>query len=267
MEQLSLAGDHELETGEIMESPRAASEQVLMTPRTAVGQPEGQGILRGQFSSDPGQHGAGDVCICSSGATHASMGSNGQLFMWDASSGEKTGATTLALPPGLSKTDKKLAEALDRAPTWMGFDNSGSMLGVLRPAVGLWVCTKVTHTWPTSGDGHDSRFPMTPPSRTSTPPALFNPSDRPDPPTEKALLSSDRYLSQDERGINSFLLASGGDTSRFSWLEFSKSVRGLLAVGTSAGRIWLYSQKSGEERGGVARWGRCGVELVRVAGG
>jgi len=192
VEQLSLAGDHELETGEIMESPRAASEQVLMTPRTAVGQPEGQGILRGQFSSDPGQHGAGDVCICSSGATHASMGSNGQLFMWDASSGEKTGATTLALPPGLSKTDKKLAEALDRAPTWMGFDNSGSMLGVLRPAVGLWVCTK------------------------------------------------------DERGINSFLLASGGDTSRFSWLEFSTSVRGLLAVGTSAGRIWLYSQKSGK---------------------
>ena len=88
-EALSLQGDHELEMdGMIAESPRAATEQVLMTPRTAVGQPEGQGVLRSQCNSDPGQHGTSATCVASSGVLHASMGNNGQLFLWEADTGD-----------------------------------------------------------------------------------------------------------------------------------------------------------------------------------
>ena len=76
-----LSGEHELATGEIPMSPRAASEKVLLTPRTAMGKKD---TKLAQFVSAPELHGEGPVAIASNGSVHASIGINGKLALWDA---------------------------------------------------------------------------------------------------------------------------------------------------------------------------------------
>ena len=79
--RMGLSGDHELITGEIPMSPRATSEQILMTPRSAMGKKD---TKRAQFVSAPELHGEGPVAIASNGEVHASIGVNGKLALWDA---------------------------------------------------------------------------------------------------------------------------------------------------------------------------------------
>ena len=79
--KMGLSGDHELATADIPMSPRATTDQVLMTPRTAMGKKD---TKRVQFVSAPDLHGEGPVAIASNGEVHASIGVNGKLALWDA---------------------------------------------------------------------------------------------------------------------------------------------------------------------------------------
>jgi hypothetical protein len=134
-----LAGEHELATGEIPMSPRAASDAVLLTPRTAMGKKDTQSA---QFMSAPELHGEGPVAIASNGEVHASIGINGKLALWDAVGSKLLCQVTLQLPAELEKKKDtaKQAELAAKPPRWVAFDCAGSSLGVHRPGVGLWLC-------------------------------------------------------------------------------------------------------------------------------
>ena len=110
-----MSGEHKLETGDIPQSPRARTDSVLETPRTAMGRKEavtGQyGSVRAQAKRSSAQsaprharrlcnaptltrafprtqaaelHGEGPVAIASTGDLHASIGVNGKLAIWQA---------------------------------------------------------------------------------------------------------------------------------------------------------------------------------------
>lgn len=123
-----LSGEHELATGEIPMSPRAASEQILMTPRTAMGKKDTQRV---QFTSAPELHGEGPVAIASNGEVHASIGVNGKLALWDAVGSKLLCQVTLQLPADLEKKveTKKQQELAAKPPRWLAFDCIGSCLG------------------------------------------------------------------------------------------------------------------------------------------
>ena len=137
--KFGLSGDHELATGDIPMSPRAASEQVLMTPRTALGKSQ---TKRAQFVSAPELHGKGPVALASNGEIHASIGVNGKLAMWDAAGSKLLCQVTLQLPADLEKKqgDKRQKELEAKPPKWVGFDCAGTCLGIHRPGIGLWLC-------------------------------------------------------------------------------------------------------------------------------
>ncbi|KAL1528335.1 hypothetical protein AB1Y20_009689 [Prymnesium parvum] len=143
VEALSLQGDHEMALeGRLLESPRAASDRVLATPRTALGQPEGQQVLHHRAGGLAASHGAGVPLVCSNGRQHASAGSSGRVHLWEGGGGALLAACDLALAPTTNLRDKKLPELLDAPPAWMAFDASGAVLGVFRPGVGLWLCVR-----------------------------------------------------------------------------------------------------------------------------
>ena len=133
-----MSGEHKLETGDIPQSPRARTDSVLETPRTAMGRKEavtGQyGSVRAQAKRSSAQsaprharrlcnaptltrafprtqaaelHGEGPVAIASTGDLHASIGVNGKLAIWQAK-GVKEGdelqplcQVILQLPPDI----------------------------------------------------------------------------------------------------------------------------------------------------------------------
>ena len=136
---MSLEGDHNLETGDIPMSPRATTDQILMTPRTAMGKRD---TKRVQFVSAPELHGEGPVAIASNGETHASIGINGKLALWDATGSKLLCQVTLQLPADLEKKQesKRQQELAAKPPRWLAFDCTGSCLGIHRPGIGLWLC-------------------------------------------------------------------------------------------------------------------------------
>jgi hypothetical protein len=111
--------------------------QVLMTPRTAMGKKD---TKRAQFVSAPELHGTGAVAIASNGKTHASIGVNGKLALWDAENSKLLCQVTLQLPPEMEKHKNKAAELQAKPPKWVSFDCAGTCLGIHRPGVGLWLC-------------------------------------------------------------------------------------------------------------------------------
>ena len=137
--KMGMAGEQSLETGEILMSPRATTDQVLMTPRTAMGKKD---TKRVQFTSAPELHGEGPVAIASNGEVHASIGVNGKLALWDAASSKLLCQVTLQLPADLEKKQdtKRKAELEAKPPKWLSFDCAGSSLGIHRPGIGLWLC-------------------------------------------------------------------------------------------------------------------------------
>lgn len=137
--KMGLSGDHELATGEIPMSPRAATDQVLLTPRSAMGKKD---TKRAQFVSAPELHGEGPVAIASNGEVHASIGVNGKLALWDAVGGKLLCQVTLQLPADLEKKQesKRQQELAAKPPRWLAFDCVGSCLGIHRPGIGLWLC-------------------------------------------------------------------------------------------------------------------------------
>ena len=137
--KMGLSGDHELATGEIPMSPRAASDQILLTPRSAMGKKD---TKRAQFVSAPELHGEGPVAIASNGEVHASIGVNGKLALWDAVHGKLLCQVTLQLPADLEKKQesKRQQELAAKPPRWLAFDCVGSCLGIHRPGIGLWLC-------------------------------------------------------------------------------------------------------------------------------
>jgi len=189
-----LSGEHELATGEIPMSPRAASDQILMTPRTAMGKKD---TKRVQFTSADELHGEGPVAIASNGTVHASIGVNGKLALWDATSSKLMCQVTLQLPADLAKKDqtKRQQELAAKPPRWLSFDCEGLCLGIHRPGVGLWLC-KVKK--------EGSKMEVT----------------------------------------DALMLGDGKMSEKFTWVGFSSTVPGLLAVGTDAGRMMLFSPKT-----------------------
>ena len=135
---LGLSGDHELATSDIPMSPRAASDQILMTPRTAMGMKD---TKQAQFVSAPELHGEGPVAIASNGEVHASIGVNGKLALWDAAGGKLLCQVTLQLPADIEKKQetKRQQELAAKPPRWLAFDCAGLSLGIHRPGVGLWL--------------------------------------------------------------------------------------------------------------------------------
>jgi len=145
-----LSGDHALGVDGIPMSPRAQSDAVLETPRTAMGRKD---AVSGQFGSAEELHGDGPVAIASNGDIHASIGVNGKLAIW-AAKGVKEGDSclplcqvVLQLPPDLEAKAKKLDKngrqkmLAEKPPKWMAFDCTGEHLGVHRPGVGMWMCS------------------------------------------------------------------------------------------------------------------------------
>ena len=137
--KFGLSGDHELATGDIPMSPRAQSDAVLMTPRTAMGKKD---TKRAQFTSAEDLHGEGPVAIASNGEVHASIGVNGKLALWDAVNSKLLCQVTLQLPSDLAKKQetKRMQELKAKPPKWLAFDCVGLSLGIHRPGVGLWLC-------------------------------------------------------------------------------------------------------------------------------
>ena len=137
--KFGLSGDHELGfSGEVPMSPRAASEQMLMTPRTAMGKKDAK---KASFVSAPELHGEGPVAIASNGKVHASIGINGKLALWDAEHSKLLCQVTLQLPAELEKkaASKKQEELAAKPPRWLAFDSAGTSIGIHRPGVGLWL--------------------------------------------------------------------------------------------------------------------------------
>jgi len=132
-------GEQQLNLGDIPMSPRASSEQMLLTPRTAMGKKD---TKRAQFVSAQDLHGEGAVAIASNGEIHASIGINGKLALWDAAGSKLLCQVTLQLPAELEKKEakKKADELASKPPSWMAFDCEGKSLGIHRPGVGLWLC-------------------------------------------------------------------------------------------------------------------------------
>ena len=193
-EKAQLAGgDHSLETGEMLASPRAASEAMLMTPRTALGK---QDAKRVQFVSADSLHGEGPVAIASNGAVHASIGINGKLALWDAINSKLLCQVTLQLPPELEKAaeTKRAKELAAKPPKWLAFDCAGTSLGIHRPGVGLWLCKVQTQGEKTEVTG-------------------------------------------------ALMLGDGKMSEHFTFVSFSSTQPGLLAVGTDSGRIMLFDPK------------------------
>ena len=119
--KFGLSGDHELATGDIPMSPRAQSDAVLMTPRTAMGKKD---TKRAQFTSAEDLHGEGPVAIASNGEVHASIGVNGKLALWDAVNSKLLCQVTLQLPSDLAKKQetKRMQELKAKPPKWLAFD-------------------------------------------------------------------------------------------------------------------------------------------------
>ena len=126
--KFGLSGDHELGfSGEVPMSPRAASEQMLMTPRTAMGKKDAK---KASFISAPELHGEGPVAIASNGKVHASIGINGKLAIWQAK-GVKEGQSlmplcqvVLQLPPDL-EAKAKAAEAKSKVRAAASIERAG----------------------------------------------------------------------------------------------------------------------------------------------
>ena len=137
--KFGLSGDHELGfSGDVPMSPRAASEQMLMTPRTAMGKKDAK---KASFISAPELHGEGPVAIASNGKVHASIGINGKLALWDAEQSKLLCQVTLQLPAELDKKapTKRQEELAAKPPRWLAFDCAGTSIGIHRPGVGLWL--------------------------------------------------------------------------------------------------------------------------------
>jgi len=156
-----------------------------------------EAATRAQFVSASELHGEGAVAIASNGVTHASIGINGKLALWDAVGSKLLCQVTLQLPAELQKKaeTKRQAELAARPPRWMSFDCAGSSLGIHRPGVGLWLCT--VHV--TAGETR----------------------------VTDALMLGDSKMSE-----------------KFTWVGFSSTQPGLLAVGTDTGRVMLFSPKT-----------------------
>lgn len=192
-----LGGEFKLETGEIPMSPRAASERVLETPRTAMGRSD---ALSAKFFQAEDFHGEGPVMLASNGEVHASIGVNGKLCLWKAQGGELLCQVTLQLPPDLEakakklEADKKHKMLAESPPKWMGFDCAGKHLGVHRPGVGMWIC----------------------------------------------------QVAANGEVTNALLLGDQQQSMRYTWVGFSSTVVGSLSVGTSEGRVMIYSPATGK---------------------
>ena len=120
----------------IPESPRAHTDVMMETPRTAIRKDVAE---RAQFQSAPELHGKGPVALATNGTLHASIGTNGKLAVWHGR-GTLQCQVLLQLPVGLQKNGSKQAGEISATqPAWMGFDCAGTTLGVHRPGVGLWL--------------------------------------------------------------------------------------------------------------------------------
>lgn len=120
-------GDHELDAGEIPMSPRAASEAMLLTPRTALAREH----MQEQRHAGATFHGHGHVSIATTGSLTASLGSESVVWLWD-NAGMQLGSCELKVP--------KVKTNLANPKPWLGFDASGRSLAVLIPGAALWLC-------------------------------------------------------------------------------------------------------------------------------
>jgi len=195
---LPLQGEINLETGAIPMSPRAASDSVLVTPRTAMGKKD---AVTAKFASAEDLHGVGPVSLATNGDVHASIGVNGKLAIWKAKGGQLLCQVTLQLPPDIEAKVKKMENDArykmlkEKPPQWMGFDCKGLHLGVHRPGIGMWMC---------------------------------------------------QVDKQSGEVTNALLLGDGPQSAKYTWVGFSSTEEGLLAVGTDAGRVMLYAPSSGK---------------------
>ena len=119
----------QLDVAGIMASPRAQTEAVLATPRTAKRTAD----TSGHFKVDA-PHGKGPLAIACGLSCVATVGADQVARFWS-----PTGAQVADYPLHPPGACKATPEQLEAVPAWAGFDCSGRQLGVLRPGVGLWV--------------------------------------------------------------------------------------------------------------------------------